>query len=229
MSKVEPADEKSVDRREFFRRCMGLGAKAGITGGALTGMMAVGNSQESPAGARGSLGMLRPPNAVDEDDFLAKCIRCTRCSDACEPQCIRYFESEDEHVLGTPYIMPTDRGCTMCLACGDACPTGAILPVERKEDVRIGVAVVDERLCVSHNGSGICGACHTVCPLKNRAITENYRNQPVVHADQCTGCGLCEEACIVDERDGLRAIQVHTHRKWERRTEEYRVPAADQG
>ncbi len=77
----------------------------------------------------------------------------------------------------------------------------------------MGVAVVDEHLCVSHNGTGICGACHTVCPLRNRAIEQDYRNAPIVHADSCTGCGLCEEVCIVDERSGVRAIQVQSERR----------------
>ena len=65
------------------------------------------------------------------------------------------------------------------------------------------------RLCVSHNGTGVCGACHTICPLKNRAITQNMHNAPEVHPDHCTGCGLCEEMCIVKDR---RAIRVKSER-----------------
>jgi len=75
----------------------------------------------------------------------------------------------------------------------------------------MGVAVVDERLCVSHNGSGACAACHTACPLRNRAITQGIRNAPTVHAEHCVGCGLCEEACIVYDR---KAIRVVTERSW---------------
>ena len=42
-------------------------------------------------------------------------------------------------------------------------------------------------------------------------------HQPSVYCfDQtgisCGGCGLCEEACIVDDRNGIRAIQVKTNR-----------------
>ena len=74
----------------------------------------------------------------------------------------------------------------------------------------MGTAVVDDRLCVSINGTGVCGACFTACPLRGKAITQTMRNAPEVHAEYCTGCGLCEEFCIVDDRKGLRAIQVHT-------------------
>ncbi|RMF25732.1 MAG: hypothetical protein D6760_00290, partial [Deltaproteobacteria bacterium] len=86
-----------------------------------------------------------------------------------------------------------------------------IEPLARREDARMGVAVVDERLCVSHNGSGVCGACHTACPLRDRAISQDLRNAPVVHDEACVGCGLCEEVCIVRDR---RAIQVQTERSW---------------
>jgi ferredoxin-type protein NapG len=81
-------------------------------------------------------------------------------------------------------------------------------------EVDMGLAVVDDRLCVSINGSGVCGACFTVCPLRGQAITQTIRNAPEVHEEYCTGCGLCEQFCIVDERAGIRAIQVTTNRHW---------------
>ncbi len=73
----------------------------------------------------------------------------------------------------------------------------------------MGVAEVDKRVCVSHNGTGVCGACFTICPLRGDAITQDIRNAPVVHVDHCVGCGLCEEVCIVRDR---RAIRVTTPR-----------------
>ena len=97
----------------------------------------------------------------------------------------------------------------MCLECGKACPNEAIVVLESMTEVAMGTAEVDERLCVSHNGTGMCGACHTVCPLRNRAINQDYRNAPVVDPEHCTGCGLCEEICIVRDR---RAIRVRTTR-----------------
>ncbi len=76
----------------------------------------------------------------------------------------------------------------------------------------MGLAIVDERLCVSANGTGICGACFTVCPFRGKAIVQDLRNRPTVIEEYCTGCGLCEEYCIVDERVGIRAIQIRTAR-----------------
>ncbi len=196
-------------RRVFFRKVLTTTAKAALAGGLLAGILSLRKKRETPSGVRGGLGLVRPPGARAEPDFLAKCIRCTRCADACEAQCVLLFGPEGGELQGTPYVLPEGRGCTMCLQCGLACPTDALAPLHRKEEVKMGVAVDDERLCVSHNGTGVCGACHTVCPLRNRAITQDLRNAPVVHPDSCSGCGLCEETCIVRDR---RAIQVRTDR-----------------
>ena len=196
--------------RALGRRVMEIGVGAGL----LEGFLAVRRGEMPPAGARGALGVVRPPGSVAEREFLARCVRCTRCADACEAQCIRFFGPEAGALQGTPYIMTADAACTMCFKCGPACPSAAIEPVVGREEAmrppaKMGTAVVDERLCVSHNGTGVCGACHTACPLRNRAITQNARNAPVVHPELCTGCGLCEEMCIVRDR---RAIQVFSTR-----------------
>ncbi|MFQ5665964.1 MAG: 4Fe-4S dicluster domain-containing protein [Candidatus Binatia bacterium] len=204
-----PAGKPLFDRRGFLRRLACSAAKVGVTAGVLEGFNGLRRSQAMPAGARGSLGIVRPPGALEEPDFLSYCLRCTRCADACEAQCIRLFGPDAGDLHATPYVMPADKGCTMCLACGTACPTAALKPLTAKAEADMGVAVVDKRLCVSHNGTGVCGACHTACPLRNRAITQGIRNAPEVHADHCTGCGLCEEVCIV--RDP-RAIRVMTKR-----------------
>lgn len=198
-----------MDRRGFFRRMLRGTAQAGAGAGLLFGIDELRHGRGAPFGTRGALGLVRPPGSVAEEEFLALCMRCTRCADACEAQCIQLFGPEAGDLAATPYILPADRGCTLCMACGKACPTGAIKPLERMQEARMGVAVVDERLCVSHNGTGVCGACNTVCPLRNRAITQDFRNAPTVHAEACVGCGLCEEICIVRDR---RAIRVTSER-----------------
>lgn len=199
----------STGRREFVKQTGRAVGGAALVWSAIGGYVAFRDANRSHPGFRGRLGLLRPPGAGNEDDFLSKCIRCTRCSDACEAQCIELFGPEAGDLQGTPYIVAEDKACTLCLECGNACPTDALGVLEEKRAVRMGVAVVDERLCVSHNGTGVCGACHTACPLKNVAITQDFRNQPIVHSDKCVGCGLCEEACIVRDR---KAIQVFTDR-----------------
>jgi len=158
------------------------------------------------------MGILRPPGALArEADFLQACTRCTLCADACDRACILFFGPEEGRLAGTPYIRAEVRACDLCLLCTQACPSGALQPLEDKAAVRMGVAVGDENLCVSHNGTGACGACHTVCPFRNRAIRQGLRNQPTVDPEVCVGCGMCEEVCIVHER---RAIRVRSQRPW---------------
>jgi MauM/NapG family ferredoxin protein len=206
-----PPNERQETRRQFGASLLGLAGRAAIVAVLLRGFLALRGGGAPPLGGRGALGILRPPGSLEEPGLLSHCIRCSRCADACEPQCIRFFGPEAGNLQGTPYIYSAERACNLCLACGSACPTGAILPIEKREDARMGVAEVDKRLCVSLNGTGVCGACHTICPLRNQAITQDLRNAPVVHADKCVGCGLCEEICIVRDR---RAIQVKTDRLW---------------
>jgi MauM/NapG family ferredoxin protein len=201
--------EHGGNRRDFLRSTMALGGRAALGGAVLAGYVALRRGKTAPAGTRTGFGILRPPGSLDEEAFLGACIRCTRCADACEAQCIQLFGPEGGDHQGTPYIESRDRGCTLCLACGEACPTGAIATLERMQEARMGIAEIDARLCLSLNGTGICGACFTVCPLRGRAITQAIRNAPVVHADACVGCGLCEEICLVREP---RAIRVRTTR-----------------
>ena len=54
-----------------------------------------------------------------------------------------------------------------------------------------------------------CDVCYRVCPLVDKAITlERVHNDrtgihakliPTVHSDACTGCGKCEQACVLEE------------------------------
>lgn len=154
---------------------------------------------------------IRPPGALAEKEFLTTCIRCQRCQDACPAGAIQLAGPGDLAESGTPFIVPAATACNLCLECTQTCPTGALRPVSEKTNVAMGVAVVDERTCVSHNGTGVCGACHTACPLRNSAITQGLRNAPTVHEDYCVGCGLCEEACILQ---GTKAIRVFSGREF---------------
>jgi MauM/NapG family ferredoxin protein len=202
---------EGLTRRQLLAR----GAAAAAGGGVLLGLLRCGDAPATnvpPDLVR--RGLLRPPGAVEEREFLARCIRCQRCAEACETDAILLAPRAAGRAAHTPYIVPETSACDLCLACGKACPTGALAPLLHMADARMGTAVVDKRLCVSHNGTGVCGACFTICPLKGKAITQGKHNAPAVDDARCVGCGLCEEACIVHDRNDGRAIRVRSERAW---------------
>lgn len=102
-------------------------------------------------------GILRPPGSLPEKDFLAACIRCYRCQDACEPGAIQFYTERDGALYHTPYVDPAKAGCTLCLKCGPACPTGAIQVIGRPSEglpedmsgLTMGSVELEPGLCLS--------------------------------------------------------------------------------
>ena len=124
----------------------------------------------------------------------------------------------DAALIGTPYFVPTEVPCYMCedIPCVPVCPSGALdmpsLLNESKElditKASMGLAVVHKESCVAFWGIQ-CDACYRACPLLDTAITLDYQKNdrtgkhafllPVVHDTACTGCGLCELACVTEK------------------------------
>ena len=61
----------------------------------------------------------------------------------------------------------------------------------------MGTAVVDAERCLAHHGD-ICRSCFNACPLRGEALVLEGAIRPVVDPEVCTGCGLCEEHCILE-------------------------------
>jgi len=160
---------------------------------------------------------LRPPGALKEDDFLKTCIKCGLCVEACPYDTLLLAKPGDKKPLGTPYFVPRDVPCYMCpdIPCVPVCPTGAldkeIVTTDGKLDINIadmGVAVIDDQSCIAFWGIQ-CDACYRACPILGEAITVEYSKnertgkhaflKPIVHADKCTGCGMCEQACVTEK------------------------------
>ena len=203
------AKEPISDRRKFFLKIARTTGLAVL--GALTWSAYVDEVKATEL-------ILRPPAALDEEDFLATCIKCGICVEACPFDTLKLAKPGDNKPLGTPYFEPRDIPCYMCpdIPCVPVCPTGALdiksVQNEKKElDINkadMGVAVIDDNSCIAFWGIQ-CDACYRACPLLGEAITVEYTKnprtgkhaflKPVVHADVCTGCGLCEKACVTEK------------------------------
>ena len=163
--------------------------------------------------------LLRPPGAQGEADFSARCIKCGKCMEACPYLALSPAPGDQGIAAGTPMVDARAQACRLCedFPCVEACPTNALRGIEGRSDVRMGTAVIDEDLCIAFQGMR-CEVCYRTCPLIDQAISIDYRLRegdaihslfaPVIDEEQCVGCGLCVERCVVDEPDV--AIRIKT-------------------
>jgi ferredoxin-type protein NapG len=184
----------TLSRREMLQ--MGAGSAAV---GMLGGFLYLRRASFLDEVRAGSVAYVRPPGALAETDFIAKCIRCNQCAEVCENDCIQFVAGGGAD--GTPMIRPREKACILCMKCTATCPTGALTPIADDgeailKSVRMGTAVVDKNICNSYNNA-ICGACIRSCQFPEIALITGMRERPIIDTDKCVGCGLCENACIV--------------------------------
>jgi len=138
-------NKRSVSRRTFLKT-----STLAVTGSAIAfGVVSV------PLLRKDRL-LLRPPGALDEDIFLASCIKCGQCLQVCPPQVIRLAGISQGFGIGTPYIIPREGACILCsgLPCVLACPTGALAhELSLGKDAEMGLAVISNPdTCLSVRG-----------------------------------------------------------------------------
>jgi len=166
-------------------------------------------------------GLIRPPGALPEKEFRAKCTSCGVCVNVCHVMkynSIAVAGIKDRRNFGTPYIKDMrDFPCALCMECPSRCPTGALKNIE-KEKVTMGMALIDLGLCFGWNGD-VCLSCSKVCPL-GALVFDFYHgewgNQPYIN-ENCVGCGLCVKYCPL----GGSAVKVVTRDQYARIKEDY--------
>ena len=195
---------KGVNRRQFMGDMLKTACGVGLMG---MGLGFYANKADAlPAMA------IRPPGALPEDEFLGACIRCGLCVRDCPYDILKLGQLGDDVPTGTPYFTARTGPCEMCedIPCIPVCPTNALdHNLTDIRESRMGLAVlVDQETCIAFLGLR-CEVCFNICPVRGDAITLEYQHNdrsgkhalfiPVVHSDACTGCGLCEKACILEE------------------------------
>lgn len=200
---TDSATQKVINRRRFMRESIRT-----ISGVCLLGLglgLYTRKVQSLP------VSVLRPPGVANEADFLAACVRCGLCVRDCPYDTLKLSTLDEALAIGTPYFEARNVACEMCddIPCVKACPTGALdKNLSDIDKARMGLAViVDQESCLNYQGLR-CDVCYRVCPLMNKAISlevqqnprtgKHARFIPVVHSDNCTGCGKCEYACVLD-------------------------------
>jgi len=209
---TDEADVRSRARRRFLAGTLGTaaGIGAGIAAAGLTRTLGAGFAVAD------AFRPVRPPGSVPEPQFLATCIRCGECYRACPNDVLQPLSFEQGlEGLWTPQVVADWSGCEpSCNNCGRVCPTGAIraLALEEKSAARMALAVVDQSTCLPYAGVEACQLCVDECVTagyhaiefmqvgtevdrSGRPIEGTGYLAPVVLAEKCVGCGLCQTRC----------------------------------
>lgn len=149
---------------------------------------------------------LRPPGAVAEELFPAKCIRCGRCVEVCPYRSITMLDIRHGLHAGTPLVAAEQIPCYLCMKCVEVCSTGSLLRI-RQAETRMGLAVINTFSCLAYEGITLCRTCYDKCPFVEKAIRLEQL-KPVIDQDHCTGCGICTNACPVTIPDGSKAVNI---------------------
>jgi len=164
-------------------------------------------------------GLIRPPGALPEEKFLARCTRCGECMRVCIANGLQpsLFEAGLPG-LWSPVLVPRIGYCEYnCTLCGQVCPTGAIkrLSIEEKHKTKLGLAEVDRSHCLPWKGDSECLVCEEHCPTADKAIklreervttisgeTRTFK-RPYIDEKLCVGCGICETKCPLSDRAAI--------------------------
>jgi len=179
--------------------------------------------------------LIRPPGAVDEEEFLARCMQCGACMRVCPNHALQpSLGLSGPQGLFSPILLPRVGYCELhCTSCGNVCPTGAIqsLTLEDRigpERVKCGTAFFDKSRCLTWALDRHCGVCQEICPVSPKAIVtiESVVTREGAHftlkrygvdSARCVGCGHCENICPIQGKAGIRVSAMGESRSLHRR------------
>lgn len=132
---------------------------------------------------------VRPPWALAEDDFRARCTRCDLCRDACPESIIVRGRG------GLPEIDFWAGECTFCRECVRVCTAGAF-GATSAPPWTVTACITDDCLaCDEPLDSGCAPVCDAGAIIFEPRADGSRR--PVIDVARCRGCGACVGACPV--------------------------------
>ncbi|MES9961620.1 MAG: 4Fe-4S dicluster domain-containing protein [Sedimenticola sp.] len=194
------ARRREQSRREFLRSA---GLAVSVVGISILGVVPV---------LRGDAARLRPPGALkdllDEQEFLASCIKCGQCVQVCPVEAIKLADLEDGFGIGTPFIDAREQACDFScdgLQCVLACPTGALThEINYPAESRMGFARLSRPdACLAVQGKGFKGQARGAGYKGKLRFEEVDRWNPIPLADHPFDlelCDLCVRLCPIEIR-----------------------------
>lgn len=159
------SNETNPSRRNFLKQASALGVLGGVSAVGLGTTWQLNAAEDE---------LLRPPAAVNEEEFMALCIKCGQCLQVCPYDSIRLADIGTGNSVGTPYVEPLRRGCYLCplLPCVLACPSGALdHHIEDAKDANMGIAgVIKLSDCLAMDNT----------PVGKDAVVRAYENSHTV-------------------------------------------------
>jgi len=226
--KFFPATPTTVEGPSLQRRRTLTGVAAGVA------LLPVLRSTAGLA-VEGDSRLIRPPGALDETNFLARCIRCGECMKVCPNNALHPTLTEAGlEGIWTPVLVSRIGYCEpSCVFCGQVCPTGAIWEITQAEKgwvgpatgkgakpIRLGTAFCDRGRCLPWAMATECIVCEEWCPTSPKAVylrpaevfdadgNPKQVRQPYVDPERCVGCGACEFACPVRDRPAVYVTSI---------------------
>jgi ferredoxin len=231
-TKITP-DEPQLERRKII---IGLGSLA--VGSMIIPKVLVGNETLSIENKTKNIkrNPILPPGAVSLDYLNRHCTSCHLCVSRCPEKILQPAKLEyGLKGIMQPTIKYNNGFCEYdCIECQKVCPTRAIKPIEdseehnrrdqnelnaikNKQDLQIGIAKYDKKLCQINDLGVNCGKCMEVCSKGAINMVEGGKNGaliPLVDDKKCIGCGACEYYCpTLNDKKAIWIDGIEVHKR----------------